>query len=386
MSRSSQARERRGVIILLTAVLIVFVVGMAAFAVDVGYVLTVQTEMQRSADAAAAAAAWDLFESTMPGGTQNLTSEIAQARTTAVSFAEANSVAAATATLNPNTSNAPSGDIVIGYLANDNQTSAAMSYDNMNQSNAVQVTLHKAPGQNGQIPLFFGRVYEMTGLSSAASATAAFVSNFGGFAAPSDGSNLEILPFALDEDTWNALLAGTGSDDWKWNATTGRVESGSDGVLEVNLYPQGTGSPGNRGTVDIGSSNNSTSDLARQIVSGISADDLAYLGGQLKFNNQGTLTLNGDTGISAGIKDELASIIGQKRIIPIFQSVSGPGNNAQYVITKFVGIRMLDVVLTGKMSGKHVTVQPANITVRGGIPASGTQKTYSIYSPVRLVH
>jgi hypothetical protein len=31
-------------------------------------------------------------------------------------------------------------------------------------------------------------------------------------------------------------------------------------------------------------------------------------------------------------------------------------------------------------------VQPANVTVKGGIPATGTQKSYSIYSPVRLVH
>ena len=43
----------------------------------------------------------------------------------------------------------------------------------------------------------------------------------------------------------------------------------------------------------------------------------------------GKLYLNGDTGISAGVKDELASIKGQPRIIPIFSTVSGNGNNAQ---------------------------------------------------------
>jgi hypothetical protein len=74
------------------------------------------------------------------------------------------------------------------------------------------------------------------------------------------------------------------------------------------------GSPGNRGTVDIGGSNNSTNDIARQILHGISAQDLQALGKPLNISSQGTMTLNGDTGISAGVKDELKSIIGQKRM------------------------------------------------------------------------
>lgn len=386
MSRRSSVRTRRGVILLLTAFLIAFLVGIVAFAVDLGYVLSVQTEMRRSADAAATAAAWDLFETTLPGGTQNLSNEITTARTTAVSYVAANRVDGAAPVIDPNEPNASAGDVVIGYLANDAQTSAEMTFANQNNFNAVQVNLSKSLAKNGEISLFFAHVFNRSSLGSSASATAAFINNFDGFAAPSDGGTLDILPIALDEQTWNALLAGSGNDQWRWNAATQQVQSGSDGVLEVNLYPQGTGSPGNRGTVDIGSCNNSTSDLARQIVYGISASDLAHFGGKLQFNNQGTLTLNGDTGISAGIKDELSSIIGQKRIIPIFQSVSGPGNNAQYVITKFAGVRILDVVLTGKMSGKHVTVQPANVTAVGGIPSTGTQKSYAIYSPVRLVH
>jgi hypothetical protein len=143
--------------------------------------------------------------------------------------------------------------------------------------------------------------------------------------------------------------------------------------------------PGNRGTVDIGSSNNSTADIARQIVSGISAADLAYLGGSLRFDETGVLHLNGDTGISAGVKDELASIVGLPRLIPIFRSVVGPGNNADYTIVKFVGIRILAVKLTGSMSSKHVTIQPANVIAKGGIYEQGATGTQYIYSPIRLV-
>jgi hypothetical protein len=182
------------------------------------------------------------------------------------------------------------------------------------------------------------------------------------------------------------MLAGGGGDSWSWDAENQVVGPGTDHVREVNLYPQGTGSPGNRGTVDIGPSSNSTCDIARQIVHGVSPSDLAHLpGGQLALDSNGVVYLNGDTGISAGVKDELASIVGKPRVIPIFRSVSGPGNNAQYEIVRFVGVRVLDVKLTGPMSGKRVTIQPAQVKMEGGIPGGDTQTSDYVYSPVWLV-
>ncbi len=191
----------------------------------------------------------------------------------------------------------------------------------------------------------------------------------------------------MDKQTWDGLLAGVGTDNYRWDPDAKCVRNGIDGVLEVNLYPQGTGAPGNRGTVDIGPSNNSTADISRQIRSGISESDLAALGGKLEFDQTGKLYLNGDTGISAGVKDDLASIIGQTRIIPVFSGVIGPGNNAQYTIVQFVGVRIVYVKLTGSPSGKKVLIQPANVLSRGAIPATGTSlASQFIYSPVWLVH
>jgi hypothetical protein len=136
--------------------------------------------------------------------------------------------------------------------------------------------------------------------------------------------------------------------------------------------------------VDIGSSNNSTADIARQIVYGISSADLGHHGGKLEFDENGELELNGDTGISAGVKDELASIKGKPRLIPIFSTVVGPGNNAQYTIVHWAGIRIMDVKLTGAMSQKRVIVQPCPMVVQGALPSSGETSSY-VYSPVVLV-
>ncbi len=228
-------------------------------------------------------------------------------------------------------------------------------------------------------------MFGLTGQVLRTEATAAIVRNMKGFQAPADGSNLDILPFALDVDTWNKLVNNNSTDNYKWNAETNQVESGSDGKAEVNLYPQGTGSPGNRGTVDIGGSNNSTNDIARQIVEGISPQDLSALGKPLQIDANGKLGLNGDTGISAGVKDELASIIGKPRVIPVFENVSGNGNNANYTIVKWQGIRIMGVKLTGSMSQKHVTIQVSPLIVKGGVPAPGTGTSNYVFSPVVLV-
>jgi hypothetical protein len=278
-----------------------------------------------------------------------------------------------------------SGDVVVGNLNDFTNINAPITFTDPLRYNAVQVTVRRNSTRNGDVPFFFGRAMGLLGMGTQATATAALINNFKGFQAPSGGGNLDILPFALDKETWDGLLAGGGTDNWRYTSGTGTVSSGSDGVREVNLFPQGTGSPGNRGTVDIGGSNNSTSDIARQITDGISPADLSALGKPLALDSSGQMTLNGDTGISAGVKDELNSIKGQPRIIPIFQSVSGPGNNATYVIVQFAGVRIMEVVLTGSQSSKRVIIQPAEVRVKGGIPGSGGTTSYYMHSLPWLV-
>lgn len=377
--------ERRGTVAVLTAVLMIALFAMIAFAIDLGYMEVAKTELQRTADSAAIAAAWELIRSET-ASSADMSVQISNARTKAKQFAAANLVLTLAPALDNNTSNSSSGDIVIGYMSNPSSSATTIDTSQPNSSNAVQVRVRKDTASgNGSVPLFFAKVMGLNSQDMSATATAALLNNMGGFKAPSDGSNLNILPFALDKDTWDGLMNGGGNDNFSYNPDTKAVASGSDGVREVNLYPQGTGAPGNRGTVDIGGSNNSTADIARQIVYGISPNDLAQIGGELKFNNHGTLNLNGDTGISAGVKDELASIIGKPRIIPIFNSVSGPGNNANYTIVAFAGVRIVDVNLTGKMSSKRVIVQPAKVIALGGEPSNGAQTSWYVYSPAWLV-
>jgi Flp pilus assembly protein TadG len=376
MKRSKNAR-REGNVIMMTAFLMVGLVAFLALAIDVGYLYAVRAELQRTADSAAIAACWELIDQDGPAGSESATSLSCDAKDKAIQFASLNHVASSSPGL-------ATDDVVVGYMANPaNPNDPLIAVPGGTMPNAVQVRVQRNNTQNGKVSLFFAKALGNNDASLEAQATAALVSTFSGFQSPADGSNLNILPFALDENTWNGLTT-YGADSWNYNPDTKSVTAGCDGVKEVNLYPQGTGSPGNRGTVDIGGSNNSTADIARQIVSGISPSDMAAMGGSIQFGEDGILHLNGDTGISAGVKDELASIIGKPRIIPIFRSVVGPGNNADYSIVKFVGVRILDVKLTGSMSSKRVIIQPCNVVAKGGIYEPNSTGSQYIYSPVWL--
>ncbi|HEY2250280.1 MAG TPA: pilus assembly protein TadG-related protein [Planctomycetaceae bacterium] len=380
--------RRRGTVAVLACLLMTALLGMLAFSVDLGYLANSRAELQRTADSAALAACYQLVYKGKPGTPVDLSSSIANLPTVARQYSGLNHVCNGSPSLSDS-------DIVIGFMANPNQPGGTINVGaDPNLFNSVQITVKRTSGENGQIPTFFSRIFGLSGQNASATATAAVIGNFNGLGVPQVNGggqgNLMLLPFALDQQTWNSMLAGDTSvstDVWNYNSA-GQVVAGSDGIREVNLFPQGTGSPGNRGTVNIGTSNNSTATVVSQILNGITPAQMAmYPNSQLTFDASGNLYLGANPGISAGFKSALASIIGQTRFIPIFSSVTGNGNNAQYDIVAFQGVRILDVDLTGSMSSKHLTVQPALCYTRGGVAngSASTRSSNGVYSPVFLV-
>lgn len=364
----------------LSAFLMAVLVAMLAFSIDIGFIAVARTEAHRTSDAAALAAGWQMVDSMRNNASSDATEQ--QVKSCAQQFASCNVVCNHGPALSTSQANA---DVTLGYMST--LSSGTLNSDPQSPFRAVRVRVRKSQESNGQVPLFFARIFGLTGRDLTVESTAALAVNIRGFNAPageSDGH--DIMPFAIDQQTWDAMATGGGTDQFQWDAARQVVQAGKDGVREVNLYPQGTGSPGNRGTVDIGNSNNSTRDIARQIVSGISADDISALGKPLMLDSNGTMTLEGDTGISAGVKDELASIIGKTRIIPVFSRVDNNGNNAVYTIVRWEGVRILNVRLTGAMKQKQVIVQPTGVVARNVIPGDSSRVwSEGIYSPVVLV-
>lgn len=376
--------RRRGSAAVLAAVVLIVVMAFTAFAVDIGYILLAKSQLQGGSDAAALAAVLELPAALGAGAVLTSSQAEQAAREAAAATAALNRVADVSSIyLNGNR------DVRFGRYQWDPLSGTWTRQWGVTPYNMAEVTLIRGeaftangqPNTGGDRPLslFFAPLIGNDTANVSTKATAAFPAGVGFRITAQSNLTADILPIALDANTWNALLAGTGRDRYAYNPETGQVTSGADGILECNLYPEGTGDlpPGNRGTVDIGSPNNSTADIARQILYGVNAQDLAYHGGELR-TDLGPIMLNGDTGLSAGIKDELASIRGRPRAIPIFTQVANPGNNAMYTIVKFVGIRIMDVKLTGPPNGKHVTIQPAPYYGAAVIPGSVqiTQDSY----------
>ncbi len=382
--------RRRGATFALVVVSIVMLLGMASLTIDVGMLYRARAEAQAAADAAALAGAWRLLDQDRLTGSGDMTEEIALARQTAVEFAARNAIINQGPAVDQNGGNAVDGDVVIGYLDDPTDPGETLAFGDPTAFNTVQVRVRRDSGRNGPVPLFFAGILGIPSAEVTAEAYATFKDGVIGYRATGDTGDAGVLPFALQRDAWAALLAGTvtSGDDYAYDEETGEVSAGSDGILELNVFPGGAAGqlpPGNFGTVDIGDPNNSAANLARQIVSGLSEDDLAFLGGELALGPDGTLLLNGDTGVSAGAKDQLASIIGLPRALPLFSTVTGTGGNSVYTITGFTGIRILSVKLTGSMPEKRVVVQPAFVVDAAAITGPGSGSSYFVYRPVELV-
>lgn len=382
--------RRRGAAAAFVLVFAVVMFGMAALTIDVGRMYRARAEAQSAADAAAMAAAWRLMDDDRLKSTADALTVASAARTEAVTYGAANSVMKLAPVLDPNSNNTTDGDVVLGYLSDPALPLSALQTAFPDQYNTVIVTVHRDTVRNGPILLHFAPVLGISEKDVSAQAAASFDDRIEGYRVTDTTGNAELLPFALHIDSWNNLLDGIQStgDNYSYDPDTGAVTAGSDGINELNLYPGAGASqlpPGNFGTVDIGSPNNSTADLSRQIREGVNAEDLDYFGGELKFGPDGTLELNGDTGLSASVKDDLEFIKGLPRSIPLFNAVSGNGNNSTYTVVGFAGIRIMYVKLTGSMSNKQVIVQPAIVVDDAVITGGNSGTNYFVYQPVRLI-
>jgi hypothetical protein len=310
---------RRAATLPLVAVSTVMLVGMAALAIDSARLYTARNELQVAADAAALAGAGALTDESRLKGTAYLDAVLSAARGEVADYAERNEVLGEGPTVSLNAGNAAGGDLVLGYLADPTDRVTPLDLSQPSQFNSVHIEVRRDAALNGSIALTFARIFGLSSVDMAGRATAMVPDRVSGYRVNENTENADLLPFALKITYWTTLLAtgANGSNDnYTYNPATGTVSSGPDGVPELNLYPGSGGGqlpPGNFGTVDIGSDNNSTADISRQIRYGVNAEDLSYFGGELTLGPDGALTLNGDTGLSAAVKDDLESIKGQPR-------------------------------------------------------------------------
>ena len=324
---SNHKPDRRGTVIVLVALMMIPLLAMVAFAVDYGYLLRVRTDLQRTADAAALAAVQDLVPDS--DGNQDLAAVRSAVGTYAISNRDSSFQVL-------------DADIEIGRY--DPATIySAVSILTSGTYDTVRVTVRNDSSANSPVSLFFSRIL---GIDSApVTASACAVLQKAQYLEP--GTN--ILPFVMPLDVWNGKNYGE-----SWSVF-------GDGKLEDS---SGNTIPGNWGTIDVGSTSNGTSELNDQILNGLRQSDLDALHSDGRISTNAHIDGNQqawmqvDPGLSSGIKNSIQQIHGQKRMVPIYDTMSGQlnGNNAEISVVGWGVIEVVDSNWEGAQN-TYVTIR-----------------------------
>lgn len=337
--RRKQRAERRGAIAVLAAFLIPVLAGIVAFAVDYGYLVKTRSDMQRAVDAATLAAAQSILSDDDESGDVETVREVARDY----------------AVRNLGTFTIADSDIEMGRF-DPTTINVAPTLLSTGTFDTVRVTLRRDGESNSRAPLFFARVFGQTDASLVVTATACLQK------AQSISAGADVLPFATPEAVWDTKSVG---DEWS--------VYGDGKMKDAN----GNDIPGNWGTLDIGPSNNSTSDLNDQILNGLRQSDLdtLYSDGRIAqsthIDSSAATWLNADTGLSSGLKHSVQQIHGTKRLVPIFAESNGAGgNNLEYKVVKWGVVTVVDSNWQGSKN-TYVKVRKAR-TYDGNLQAVGS--------------
>ncbi len=306
-------QRRRGSIAVMTAILLVPLIGMVAFGIDYGYLRAVRADLQRAADAAVLAAVQDLAPDASGNQDEHLVKH------TLTDFVRQNVKRSPSFTV-------LDSDIEIGKYDTSSGTTATIATGS-GLADAVRVTLRRDSSANGEVSLFFARVIGIQTAPVVVTATA--------YLPPARRirPGTGILPFSIPVSTWTSQNVG---DTWSVYG---------DGKLEDTV---GNVIPGNWGTLDIGNSNNSTADLSNQILDGLRQEDLdaLYADGRIPTNEYidagAPFSANGDPGLSSGIKNAVQQVEGTTKLIPIYDTVSGQGANVEFHVVGWGAVEVVD--------------------------------------------
>jgi hypothetical protein len=341
--RGRMARTRRGNAVVFVGMMLPVMCGFIALAVDYGFLLYVRADLQRTADHAVLAAVRDLEPSY--DGSQDLS----RVRATLREFAAFNAGHAILILDN---------DIQIGRF---NPQTVYTEFEILDDGiyDTVVLTLRRDDLANSSVSLFFAKLFgnrttDVTVTSTAVLQKAKLLTE-----------GADILPVGIPISVWDAQLENS-----IWSIY-------GDGKMEDEL---GEEIPGNWGTLNVGSDDNSTSTLVDQINVGLRQEDLDSLAedGRIPTNeyidSQVEITLSGDPGFSSGIKSAVVAAHGHSKLVPLFDHLEGFGGNLNYDI---VGWGVVQVVNSTWQGNKK-----SSVTIRKSYLYDGDLRPHSDLSEV----
>jgi Flp pilus assembly protein TadG len=390
--RISPLSHRGGTVAPLAALLMTFLTGMLAFSIDVGYICSVQAELQDAADAAALAGAEQIQSQFIayfsPGQTSQQsiyntvttdTSNSSSPIPTAQQYAYYNLAGGVKVKV-------PTSDVSFSYY--NGTTFSAPSNATGLFPNTINVTTRRDGNANGALGLFFGQIFGISTVNLTATASATiyngpmtsltttppFTTSGSGGTTSTMSIDAHILPVALDMYVWANFASGNSSSAW----LSGVVSTGSNGLSQLQVYPTGTNTPGSFGLIDVGTPSNSTPAFESWIDDGSTPNDIAYLlnNNLLPVSPSSPEPWKCGPGLKSALLSSFESVMGESVLIPLFQPVtpaastpppSSPGSNyvaetgngqgATYAVVGFAAVTITQA--TGHGSNMNISIQPS---------------------------
>jgi hypothetical protein len=331
--RSRLRDDSTGAIAVLVALLSIVIIGLAAFATDLGLAYNRARQLQSASDGAALAGAKQLADAAAPG--------LSCAAVLAASQTAADAAARSYAGLNaPPGSQLASGAPPAGWTGD-----AGVAFRcNPQRLAEVRVT------SLNQSPSFFGRVFGRSAYDLSKPATAAM------------GPATQVVglrPFSFCKNVVDLLLAQD------------KLTPGAAQVISVDkvfnaqnasgVSPTACGNaPGNWGTLGLDGSSNDPKNITLWTDVGynkpIDLGSVTFIDfpGDPGFPSAeaGQCTVSDGCNRSVKTGDAFDDILGQPSVLPVFEAARGGGNNANFRVVGFLGVR----ICGWKLGNKQGTV------------------------------
>ena len=328
-------------------------------------------ELTTAVESAALAAARGLASDDLLRPNADPAERLQAAREAAAWVASQNLVAGDPVTINSDSQ----GDVRLGRLVLDEHEKQVRFEESNKNPTTVVVTAQRTRGTSNPVGLF---VSCLTGIpfGDVVSRVEATIDNRIVGVRPFEGTPVPALPLAIwlkdpaqqRHDTWEQQIEGRrGADAFGYDATSGEVYRGSDGIPEIVLRSQGrdrNSGGSNVFVLDIGTGLQDQG-VARQFASGWTADDLADLDGELRVSPNSPEKFMAASQLTHGDREALDNLIGEPRICLLYSDArpNGSGSLLQVTCVRLVAIRVLTVRDNGNGSCE-LTAQPCVFATR----------------------
>lgn len=373
---ASSTRHRRGSIVMFVAMALLVVGACLALVFDRLWLDAAQIELQAAAEAAALAGAGQLASDArlQPPPVDLIT----PARDAAIATGQKNFSVGTSVNLQ----DGDNGDVQIGTIEMSSENGHPEFVSDTERPTTCVVRAARLISRGNPVALFFRELTSNTRGNVQAIAEASIDNRIIGVQ-PSDKSPVPALPLAImyahsdprRQDTWkNMIDMRLGTDLYGYDATTGEVTTGPDGIPEITLHTTYSSADAEEAakanllTMDIGTGM-VESRVASQIKTGWTVSHLKSFGEEFR-TDQGPQILDVDAASATPVMEELQQLVGQARICGLYINHQPTSNViGTATVVNLAAIRILAIQEQGPTQMK-MTVQPAVIATRTALLSS----------------